>query len=500
MKVIAVSRKPCSEGSTTANVAQYSCGALNIDACRVRSGAPPKPTTAPGWDSVNAKNAEAGYRPDAYRQGGATYVPRSEGRWPANLVLWHLSGCVRTGTATAPGYTINRWRDGAKPFGGGAGHEYESEQLPEETVDVWECEDGCAVGELGAQSGDRVSTWTKSHQHNKSDAQPLSKFRPHQGHAMPQGPLYADAGTAARFFKQTQEQEMSQIPDELWDYLTTMISPPADCDPVLIVCENLEEVDWGTYDDASVHGMVMVGNPASYMEEIDRVLKPGAHMLVIAPDDEPTGHTGACAVEEYGFEIRDAIALLDRPDDFHYVAKASSSERNAGLPDFEQKVEVDRAFPREGADLEDLYEQISEMVDERWLENWEEEGVPPNELSAVVMEGFEIRKVEDTKTHRNNHPTVKSVGVMERLLRDVPKDQGPVIDPFMGSGTTGVACLRTGHDFVGIEQDPDYIKIADHRVRHWDRAIAAWNGAEIASEAVIEDDDEPVSLGDFFGG
>lgn len=485
MRTVTLARKPASEGSTTANVVAHGCGALNINGCRVSGEPVPtfRSNTTVRWGNKGT--------PDGVKLA-RTGAVSTQGRWPANVVVGHRAGCSRVGTTTVPGYTINRWSDGAKPFGGGAGHDYDSERTPPVAVDVWRCAEGCPADAMGGQSGEL-------------------RARGNLGASKGGGGLYGhgpttndfgagDAGTASRFFRQVQENDMADIPDELWDYLTTMISPPADCEPVLIATDDLEDVDWDSYDDQSVHGMITVGNPEEHMEQIDRVLKPGAHLLVVAPDDEPTGHTGACAVEDFGYEIRDAIALLDRPDDFHYVAKASTSERNAGLPDFEQTVEIDRAFPKEGVDLEDLYEQISETVADHWLENWQEEGVPPTELSDDVMEHFEVRKVEDTKTHKNNHPTVKAVGVMERLLRDVPTDQGPVVDPFMGSGTTGVACLRTGHDFIGIEQDADYIKIADQRVRHWDRAVAAWNGAEIESEAKIEDDDEPVSLGDFFGG
>ena len=74
---------------------------------------------------------------------------------------------------------------------------------------------------------------------------------------------------------------------------------------------------------------------------------------------------------------------------------------------------------------------------------------------------------------------------MVRLLQNVPKDQGPVIDPFLGSGTTLLACLETGHDGIGIEREREYIEIADARVRHANVANAAWDAA------IIESDVEP---------
>jgi len=66
---------------------------------------------------------------------------------------------------------------------------------------------------------------------------------------------------------------------------------------------------------------------------------------------------------------------------------------------------------------------------------------------------------------RNNHPTVKPVALMQYLCRLVTQPGGVVLDPFMGSGTTGRACLAEGFGFVGIERDPDYFDLASERMR-----------------------------------
>ena len=64
----------------------------------------------------------------------------------------------------------------------------------------------------------------------------------------------------------------------------------------------------------------------------------------------------------------------------------------------------------------------------------------------------------------NTHPTVKSVALMRWLVRLVTHRGGLVLDPFMGSGTTGIAALQEGMRFVGIEQDADYMEIAKRRI------------------------------------
>lgn len=59
------------------------------------------------------------------------------------------------------------------------------------------------------------------------------------------------------------------------------------------------------------------------------------------------------------------------------------------------------------------------------------------------------------------HPTEKPVPLLQKLVKKLP---GIVLDPFMGSGTTGVACMRLGRRFIGIEIEPRYFDIACKRI------------------------------------
>lgn len=63
------------------------------------------------------------------------------------------------------------------------------------------------------------------------------------------------------------------------------------------------------------------------------------------------------------------------------------------------------------------------------------------------------------------HPTEKPLPLMRELLEDFVPDFGSVFDPFMGSGTTGVACVNTGRSFIGIELHEPYFDIACERIR-----------------------------------
>lgn len=66
----------------------------------------------------------------------------------------------------------------------------------------------------------------------------------------------------------------------------------------------------------------------------------------------------------------------------------------------------------------------------------------------------------------NHHPTVKPTDLMAYLCRLVTPPGGTVLDPFMGSGSTGKAAMREGFQFVGIDMTPEYVDIATARIEH----------------------------------
>ena len=68
------------------------------------------------------------------------------------------------------------------------------------------------------------------------------------------------------------------------------------------------------------------------------------------------------------------------------------------------------------------------------------------------------------KQEKGLHPTQKPVEMMEYLIRTYTNKGDTVLDNTMGSGTTGVACVRTGRNFVGIEREEQYFKIAEERI------------------------------------
>jgi len=117
---------------------------------------------------------------------------------------------------------------------------------------------------------------------------------------------------------------------------------------------------------------------------------------------------------------------------FIYQAKASKRDRNEGLEGFEVKQTVGG-----GGGIGDYKDDVNSMS-----------GKYGSEKAPSA----------------NNHPTVKPTFLMRYLVRLVTPKSGTCLDPFMGSGSTGKACVLEGFDFIGIELDPEYSKIAKARI------------------------------------
>ena len=91
----------------------------------------------------------------------------------------------------------------------------------------------------------------------------------------------------------------------------------------------------------------------------------------------------------------------------------------------------------------------------------------PERARQTMGSGIGGQPDQDRENNKNIHPTVKPVELMKWLctLARMPK-RNLIIDPFMGSGSTGVACAKLGIPFIGIELNPEYFEIAKRRIEH----------------------------------
>lgn len=128
----------------------------------------------------------------------------------------------------------------------------------------------------------------------------------------------------------------------------------------------------------------------------------------------------------------EVTGLLGEAARFFYCPKASKKDREEGLDGFDRKATAASEFRPNHA------EKAAEGEDGNPYGRWQ--------------------------PRANNHPTVKPTDLMRYLCRLVTPPGGTVLDPFMGSGSTGKAAMLEGFRFIGCERDPDYLAIARARI------------------------------------
>lgn len=131
----------------------------------------------------------------------------------------------------------------------------------------------------------------------------------------------------------------------------------------------------------------------------------------------------------------------DGSDRFFYCAKASKADRDEGM-----EFSATKSMGGKGNGLQRVCSVCGSNI-----------------LKGCDCPG---RTYVHTESRKNHHPTVKPTDLMAYLCRLVTPKDGIVLDPFMGSGSTGKAAMKEDFRFIGVEMDPDYFEVAHTRVAH----------------------------------
>jgi DNA modification methylase len=106
-----------------------------------------------------------------------------------------------------------------------------------------------------------------------------------------------------------------------------------------------------------------------------------------------------------------------------------------------------------------------------WKRNWELIQVARNGPLLGKRDSSVLAYWVDFGKERNPHPTMKPVSLMGYLVRQLVPPGGLIVDPFAGSGSTGVAAIKTGRRFLGCEIDPRYAKLARRRMKEAEHTL-----------------------------
>ena len=227
-------------------------------------------------------------------------------------------------------------------------------------------------------------------------------------------------------------------------------------------CTSPEAKQWSGWKTAlkPAHEPIVMARKPMKGSTIDNVLKHGVGALNIdatriASNDKPQANSKGTTK---GFR-----KFMDK----HQKGEAQDNSNDQGyIPNTEGR------FPSnvvgEIADYQKYFycPKVSRRERHRGFEQ-EHIPAPFGDVKGAYVDGERMAKVADDTQYANagnNHPTVKPVELMKYLVKLVTAQGSHIVDPFSGSGSTGMACKELARTFTGIDLDPHYCEIARRRI------------------------------------
>lgn len=191
-----------------------------------------------------------------------------------------------------------------------------------------------------------------------------------------------------------------------------------------------------------------------------RTLKPGGSCFIFA--GRRYAHRCIISMEDAGFTFKDMLA-------WNKVTSPFRAQRVSKV--FERRKDEENSKKYESWRLGNLAPVFEPIL---WFQK-------PYKIGTTITDNlleYQLGCFNDQILHENLievnskipsgqkfHPTQKPVSILENLIKLTTFENQFVFDPFMGSGSTGIACLNTNRNFIGIELDKDYFTIAENRIK-----------------------------------
>ena len=417
---IVVARKP-TDGSLVDNIIEYGVGGLNIDECRVplENGYEFKETnrSVRNSDTPVFSSETVGFK----NENNTTASASPDGRFPANII-------TDGSDEVAEGFPNTKSNGG-------------STTMPD-FKDAGKKNSQNKVGYNDGDTAERIESGYTS---------------------------IADEGSAMRYFYVAKESNKDI--DNITPEVEPVVVARKPCEGSLVnnVLEygvggiNIDECRVGTEERTFISGNQINGNcygnfkPESSKEVTVNGRFP-ANVILDGSEEVTSGfpvretQNGSITKRykmnnqvygEYGYcNTWDSYQDSGSASRYYYCAKASKKDRDEGLDEFEEKRKAGYGY------------DLGYLNAGEWM--------------------FKERQT----LKRNTHPTVKPTELMQYLVRLVSPKGATILDPFMGSGSTGKACMienterNADYKFIGIEMTEEYLPIADARIRYWvDREI-----------------------------
>ena len=223
--------------------------------------------------------------------------------------------------------------------------------------------------------------------------------------------------------------------------------------------------------------------------EIFRLLKPGGAFLSFS--SPRLYHSMAWAIEEAGFEVRDMLGWLYTQSQVKAFSQDHIIDKDKTMTPAEKAALKELCTDWKTPQLKPAIEPIClavKPIEGRYIDNFQKYGVGLMNTSAEtkVGEGYfpsnivvteeqnGLEKVflvpKPTKVEKgtyNTHLSVKPVALISHLVKLFSKADAIVLDPFMGSGTTAIACIQAQRQYIGFELNQAYVTICEQRIKDY---------------------------------
>jgi DNA modification methylase len=420
---IVLARKPIEKGLTISeNVIKYGTGALNIDGCRI--GKDERTYNGSGTSNIKLNNHSKKDTGIGMLDGsGKDLIFNVNGRFPANFILTHSPEC--------------------------------------KTIDNinFECIDGCPIKELDNQSG-----ILKSGAMKKSYEYQDSGFSLGKATGSTKQIHEANEGGASRFFLNTIFEEADY---DIFKYVSKASKSERN--------KGLEGEKW-------FYNLQLVTEFCSFTEQ----------NLFIWQKEEQNQSTDLNGEAQQQKVISEDMMLIVEGKECNTILNGKSTmvlfpknikfTTKMGL---NQIIELKTLNYYQPLNINDCIVDVLETNKANGLNLAENVGIKnllkliftkdemgfPLGVKLVAKKTLKSINVKDAWQKINIHSTVKPIEIMRYLVKLVTPPKGIVLDPFCGSGTTGIAAKLEGFDFIGIEQEEEYYNIANARIENYTERV-----------------------------
>lgn len=222
--------------------------------------------------------------------------------------------------------------------------------------------------------------------------------------------------------------------------------------------------------------------------EAFRILKPGGAFISFS--SPRLYHSMTMAIEDAGFEIRDMLGWIYTQSQVKAFSQNHIIEKDKHLNDDQKKKLKETCNNWKTPQLKPAIEPMClavKPIEGRYIDNFQKYGTglmntseetktgegffPSNIITTDTIEEnmdrvFLVTKPDKTeKGDYNTHLSVKPVKLISHLVKLFTKENAVVLDPFMGSGTTAVACIQSKRNYIGFDINHEYIDITERRIK-----------------------------------